>query len=61
MGAYQVDIGLRDSGHADLVIGPGEEGGKGAGEWYSAVTGATSNGNADLKRKAFFSYISPVK
>lgn len=54
MGTGKVDVRLGDGSHADLIIGPGEEGGECAGKCYSSVPGGTTNGNTDLESKAFF-------
>lgn len=54
VGTGKVDVRLGDGSHADLIIGPGEEGGECAGKCYSSVPGGTTNGNTDLESKAFF-------
>lgn len=48
MGSAQVDVALRDGGHAQLVVSPGEEGGKGAGKDHVAVPHGATDGHADL-------------
>lgn len=48
---HQVDIGLGDGSHTDLVIGSGEEGGERAGKRNCAVTGGTANSNSDLSEQ----------
>lgn len=50
MGPHQVNVGLGDGSHTDLVIGSGQERGKGAGECDCAIARGTANGNADLQR-----------
>lgn len=49
MGAAQVDVALGDGGHAQLVEGPAEEGGEGAGEDHVAVAHGAANGHAHLR------------
>ena len=46
--AAAVDVALGDSGHADLVVGAGEEGGEGAGEHHVAVPNGATHGNTHL-------------
>ena len=49
MGAHQVDVGLGDGAHADLVVRSGEEGREGAGEGHRAVSGGAADGHTDLR------------
>lgn len=49
--AAQVDVALRDGGGAQLVVGTSEEGGQSAGKHDVPVTGRTSHGNTDLRRR----------
>ena len=49
MGAHQVDIGLRDGTHADLIVRSGEEGCKRAGKRHRAVSGGAADGHTDLQ------------
>lgn len=51
MGATEVDVALRDGGHAELVVGPSEERGKGAGKHHVAVTHSTTYRHAHLERE----------
>lgn len=51
MGAAQVDVALGDGGHAQLVEGPAEEGGKGAGEHHVAVAHGAAHRHAHLRGK----------
>lgn len=51
MGAHQVDVGLGDGSHADLVIGSGEESSKCAGKSHGALTGGAADGNSDLRQQ----------
>lgn len=45
---HQVDIGLRNGSHTDLIIGSGEERCKGAGKCNSAITRSTADSNSYL-------------
>lgn len=51
VGATQVDVTLRDGGHAELVIGPGEECSKGAGKYNVTVPHSTTYGHTHLREK----------
>lgn len=44
----QVDVRLRDGGHSDVVVGPGQEGSEGAGKRHCAVSRGTANRHAHL-------------
>lgn len=46
---HQVNVGLGDGSHTDLVIGSGQERGKRAGECDRAIACGTANGNTDLQ------------
>lgn len=48
VGAAQVDVALGDGGHAQLVEGPAEEGGEGAGEHHVAVPHGAAHRHAHL-------------
>ena len=48
VGAHQVNVGLGDGSHADLVVGSGEEGCERAGEGDGAVAAGTADGHAHL-------------
>lgn len=50
--AHQVDVGLGDGRHADLVVGSGEEGSERAGERHRAVTCSAANGDAHLQQRS---------
>jgi len=50
VGAAEVDVALRDGGHAQLVERPREECGEGAGEHHVAVPRRTPHGHADLEQ-----------
>lgn len=50
MGAHQVDIGLGDGSHTDLVIGSGQESSECAGKSNSSVTGGAADGNSHLRQ-----------
>lgn len=51
VGAAEVDIALRDGGHAELVVGPGEECGEGAGEHHITVPHGTTYRHAHLQER----------
>ena len=51
MGAAEVDVALRDAGHAELVKGPAEERGKGAGKHHVTVAHGTTYGHAHLQER----------
>lgn len=48
MGAAEVDVALRDGGHAELVVGAGEERGEGAGKHHVTVPHGTTHRHAHL-------------
>ncbi len=52
MGAAEVDVALRDGGHAELVVGPGEECGESAGEHHVAVPHGTTYCHTHLQEKS---------
>lgn len=47
MGSAQLDVGLGNSSHANLIKGTTEESCKGAHKWNSALAAAASNGDTD--------------
>ena len=49
MGAAEVDVALGDGGHAELVVGPAEERGEGAGKHHVAVPHGTAYRHAHLQ------------
>lgn len=49
MGATEVDVALRDGSHAELVVGPGEECGEGAGKHDITVTHSTTYRHTHLQ------------
>lgn len=49
VGAAQVDVALGDGRHAELVVGSGEEGGKGAGKHHVSVSNGTTDRHAHLQ------------
>lgn len=51
VGATQIDVALGDGSHAELVVGPGEEGGQGAGVHNIPLTGSAASGNTHLEGK----------
>lgn len=51
MGATEVDVALRDGGHPELVEGPGEERGKGAGKYHVTIPHCTTYRHAHLQRE----------
>lgn len=52
MGAHQVDVGLGDGSHTNLVVGSGEERSKSAGKCNGAVTGGAADGNSYLQGRS---------
>lgn len=48
VGAAEVDVTLRDGGHADLIEGPGEEGSKGAAEGHRPIASGAAHCDAHL-------------
>ena len=46
MGSTEIDIGLGDSSHADLVVGTRQEARKGGDKGHSAAPGLTADGHA---------------
>lgn len=48
MGTAEVDVALRDGGHAELVVGPGEERGEGAGKHHVTVPHGTTHRHTHL-------------
>ena len=46
MGSTEIDIGLGDSSHADLVVGTRQEARKGGDKGHGAAPGLTANGHA---------------
>lgn len=51
MGATEVDVALRDGGHAELVVGAGEERGEGAGKHHVTVSNRTAHRHAHLQER----------
>lgn len=51
VGTAQVDVALGDGGHAQLVEGPAEEGGKGAGENHVAVSHGAAHRHTHLRER----------
>ena len=51
MGATEIDVALRDGGHADLVIGSAEKCSKGAGKHHITVSDSTTNRHAHLQER----------
>ena len=51
VGATQVDVALGDGSHAQLVVGAGEEGGKGGGKDHVPVSGGTAHRHTHLQER----------
>ena len=46
MGSAEIDVGLGDGGHADLVVGARQEGRKGGDKGHGATSSLAANGDA---------------
>lgn len=51
VGAAEVDVALGDGGHAELVVGSGEECGEGAGEHHVTVAHSAADRHAHLHER----------
>ena len=50
MGADDVEVGLRDDAHSEIVEGAGEEAGKGGGEGHAAISASDADANLFPRR-----------